>query len=260
MIIFLYGSDDYRREAKKREVVAEFEKKRSDLGVGRFDLANTEGFAGFKEFLVSQSLFQPKKLAVLDSAFEVEPKELAGILKNFLDNKDTTVLISEDEKPVKALEFLRKEPVLTQEFEILKGKEWEKLVLGEIKKREVKISENGIKFLSQVYQGNTWGLVTELEKLQFLGVKEIHARDLEELGVEQAPVFWTLIMGFKSRSLPQKLYALEKVFGSNEQPAKIFNILAYQLPEKLSDLAEYDLMVKSGKLEYEEALVDLALK
>jgi hypothetical protein len=35
--------------------------------------------------------------------------------------------------------------------------------------------------------------------------------------------------------------------------------LAYQIPEKLPAFAEHDLNVKSGKLDYEEALVDLAI-
>lgn len=260
MVIFLYGADDYRREAKKRDILAEFQKKRSDLGIGRFDLASLEGFAAFKEFLVSQSLFQPKKLAVLDSAFEADSKELSAILKEILESKDITVLISDKEKPVKMLEFLRKEPVLFQVFEFLEGKEWEDFIQKKAKELGVRLASTAVRFLAEVYQKNSWGLVTELQKLAGFGREVVEVKDLEELGVEQAPVFWSLIMGFKSRNLEQKLWALEKVLGSNEPPAKVFNILAYQLPDKLSDLAEYDLMVKSGKLEYEEALVDLVLK
>ncbi len=268
MIIFLYGPDDYRREAKKREILAEFEKKRSGFGVGRFDLESDGELERLGGFLASQSLFQSAKMAVLDSAFESEPKELKRILQEVLEHKNITVLLSEKDKPVKALDFLRKEPILAQEFEFLEGQEWEGFILREVKRSGVKVTPTALKFLASVYQKNTWSLVTELEKIRHLGSPltssgssvEIDTRDLEELGVEQAPVFWSLIMGFKSRSLPDRLRALEKVLGSKESSAKIFNILAYQLPDKLQDLARYDLMVKSGKLEYDEVLVDLTLR
>ena len=303
MVIFLYGPDDYRREAKKREIVAEFQKRHSNLGLGTYDLSIEGDFEMFLDFLKNQSLFQSAKMAVLENSFEAADgkiKELKRVLQEVVDNKSITVLISEKDKPVKALDFLLKKPVrqirqahyrqdqgvpvLAQEFEVLKGKEWESFVRGEVKKREINISPDGVRFLAQVYEGDTWRLVTELDKIQFLGgpstgsgqapsalrqssgqagsglSREIQIKDLEDLGVEQAPNFWGLILGFKSRDVAARLWALEKVFGLNEPPAKIFNILAYQLPDKLQDLARYDLMVKSGKIEYEEVLVDLALK
>ncbi|MBI3589334.1 MAG: hypothetical protein HY093_02905 [Candidatus Liptonbacteria bacterium] len=291
MIIFLYGADDYRREQKKREILLEFKKKRSDLGVGYFDLAEEGGFLRFQEFLISQSLFQVAKMAVLENSFEVtsDPdkkskisngagklKELKRILEGVLENKNITVLMSEKDKPVKALDFLLKKPirqdqdkpVTTQEFKFLEGREWESFILKEAERLDAKITPAALRFLGNVYQNNTWGLVTELEKIQHLGNLshgsgprvEIDVRDLEDLGVEQAPNFWSLILGFKSRNVAQRLWALEKVLGTNDPPAKIFNILAYQLPDKLRDLARYDLMVKSGKLEYEEVLLDLAIK
>ena len=283
MIIFLYGPDDYRREQKKWEILLEFKKKRSDLGVGRFDLSGDGEFEKFQDFLKNQSLFQVAKMAVLENSFQVLGDklkvELKKILKEVIENKDVTVLISEKDKPIKTLDFLLKGPVLAQTFEILKGGEWESFVRREIKKREMEISPDGARFLAQVYEGNTWAFITELDKIQHLGSPppshstprvsdpmgsesrtEIDTRDLEDLGIEQVPSFWSLIWGFKSPDIKQRMWALEKVLGSNEQPAKIFNILAYQLPGKLQDLARYDLMVKSGKLEYEEALVDLVIR
>ncbi|MEK7138047.1 MAG: hypothetical protein AAB787_00920, partial [Patescibacteria group bacterium] len=202
MIIFLYGPDDYRREAKKREILAEFQKKRSDLGIGRFDLAGTrlrsgtelrrgEGsFDEFKEFLASQSLFQSAKLVMLDNAFELEAKVLKKILLEVLENKNITVLMSEKDKPVKALDFLLKEPAVNQKFEHLEGKEWENFILKEAKRLSVKLTAGALRFLAGVYQNNSWGLVTELEKLAGLDRELVDVRDLEELGVEQAPVFW----------------------------------------------------------------------
>ncbi len=274
MIIFLYGPDDYRREVKKREIVAEFRKRRDNLGLMTFDLSEEGSFEKFKEFLVNQSLFQSAKMAVLEDSFQVsgDPdkkskisngagrlKDLKKIFLEILDNKNITVLISEKDKPVKALDFLLKEPVVNQKFEFLEGKDWESFILKEAKRVEVKITAGALRFLANVYQNNTWALVTELEKVAGLGKEIIDVKDLEDLGVEQAPNFWSLILGFKSRNLEQKLWALEKILGTNEPPAKIFNILAYQLPGKIKEVAGYDLAVKSGKLEYDDVLLTLAL-
>ena len=45
----------------------------------------------------------------------------------------------------------------------------------------------------------------------------------------------------------------------NDPPPKIFNILAAQWQEKTPHMAAYDLAIKSGKLDYEEALTDLLI-
>jgi hypothetical protein len=45
----------------------------------------------------------------------------------------------------------------------------------------------------------------------------------------------------------------------NEAGPKLFNILASQWKEKTAAMAEFDFAIKSGKLEYEEALVDLVI-
>ena len=45
----------------------------------------------------------------------------------------------------------------------------------------------------------------------------------------------------------------------NDPPAKLFNILASQWQEKILQIAELDFAVKSGKMEYEEALLELII-
>ena len=56
-----------------------------------------------------------------------------------------------------------------------------------------------------------------------------------------------------------RLTALETLLAMNDPAAKLFNILASQWKEKIPQFAKYDLAIKSGKLEYEEALVDLVI-
>src|ERR1700685_1107277 len=86
MIIFLSGPDDYRRLQKKRELIAEFRKKRSELGLGFFDATTKDWRDAFEEFASAQSLFDPAKLAVIENIFEgMDAKPLAAFLKPFVE-------------------------------------------------------------------------------------------------------------------------------------------------------------------------------
>jgi DNA polymerase III delta subunit len=260
MIIFLYGPDDYRRNEKKLQLIAEFGKKRSDLGLGIFNMENASAPPELAEFLKNQSIFETAKLAVLENAFEeIEAKQLAKLLKPFLEEKNITLLLAEKDKPVKALAFLLEKPALAQKFEILAGAEWTTFIKSEAKKQNTNLTDSAAQFLASVYQGNTWGLVTELQKLAGLAAKTIDKKDLNKFDLEVAPNYWGLMNGLKSHDLRNRLYALETMLALNDPPAKIFNILASQWQEKIPHMAEYDLAVKSGKVDYEEALVDLLI-
>ena len=268
MIIFLYGSDDYRRSEKKRSIIAEFSKKRSEIGLGVFDLEEKSAFEDLDDFLKTQSIFETTKLAVLENAFELDALKLAKILKSFVEEKNITILIAEKDKPVKALAFLLEKPTISQKFEPLVGAEWLTFIKSEAKKNYVELTPTAAQFLGTVYAGNTWGLVTELQKLAGLnasgaptnsGMKIVDKKDFDVFDLEVAPNYWGLINGLKSFDMKNRLFSFEKMLASNDPPAKIFNILASQWQEKIPHMAEYDLAVKSGKVDYEEALVDLLI-
>ncbi len=260
MIIFLYGPDDYRRQQKKRELAAEFVKKRSAAGLEFFDLERGAVSEDLLAFLENQSIFEEAKLAVVEHAFEVPAAALAKFLKPFLAAKNTTLLLVEKDKPVKALAFLLEKPAVAQKFETLAGVPWTGFVKAEAKQREVKLTDAAAEFLAAVYQGDTWGLVTELDKLSgFIPStgKAIDKKDLNGFDLEVAPNYWGLMSGLKHPHLANRLYAFESMLAAGDPAAKLFNILASQWQEKIPHMAEYDLAVKSGKVDYEEALVDL---
>ncbi len=267
MIIFLYGPDDYRRSEKKRSIIAEFSKKRSEIGLGFFDLEEKTTLESLGEFLKTQSIFETTKLAVLENAFELEAPKLAKLLKPYVEEKNITILITEKDKPVKALAFLLEKPTISQKFEQLAGAEHMAWLAAEAKKNDVALTPSAAQFLSSVYEGDTWGLVTELQKLAGLNrgvdgrtaAKPIDKKDLDVFDLEVAPNYWGLINGLKNYDIKNRLYAFETMLAANDPPAKIFNILASQWQEKTPHMAEYDLAVKSGKVDYEEALVDLLI-
>jgi DNA polymerase III delta subunit len=258
MIIFLYGPDDYRRSQKKRDLSAEFLKKRSEQGIGVFDLTEDGALAKFEEFLENQSLFESAKFAVLENAFEIPAAQLAKVIQPFAERKTTAILISERDKPVKALAFLTKKPVMFQEFKNLTGVFFERFALDVAKKNGVALDAAAMSHLAAVYAGDSWGLATELAKLAAFKPK-IARRDLDALDLDVAPAYWPLLMGVRSPDMRNRLFAFETLIASGDPPAKIFNILASQWREKTHEMAEFDFAVKSGKLEYDDALLALLL-
>jgi DNA polymerase III delta subunit len=259
MIIFLYGPDDYRRLEKKRSIIGEFTKKRSNLGIGIFDMEEKQALEQLADFSRTRSIFESAKLAVLENAFELDAAKLSKLLKPFIEEKNITILVAEKDKPLKALAFLLDKPVISQKFEQLAGVEWIRFIKDEAKKNEVTLSDEAAQFLGTVYATNTWGLVTELQKLAGFADSTISKKDLDVFDLEVAPNYWGLLNGLKSFDIKNRLYSFEKMLATNDPPAKIFNILASQWQEKIPHMAEYDLAVKSGKVDYEEALVDLLI-
>lgn len=258
MIIFLYGPDDYRRGQKRKELTAEFLKKRSEQGIGVFDLAEESAFANLEEFLENQQLFESAKFGILENAFEVEPARLAKTIQPFVESKTTTLFLSEREKPVKASAFLLKKPVLFQEFKNLTGDFFERFAVLEAKKNGVVFDPAALRYLAAVFAGDSWSLATEIQKLAGLATK-ITKHDLDKFDFEIAPAYWPLVMGVKNFDRKNRFLSLETLFAQDDPPPKIFNILASQWREKTHELAEYDFAVKSGKLEYDDALLALIL-
>jgi len=260
MIIFLHGPDDYRRREKKKAIVAEFRKKHGGLGLESFDLARENDAVRFADFSRSQSLFEPEKFAVLENLYEEGEKDFAPVLKEAAKVKYLTVLISEREKTNANFPFLagKSAAVKAQKFEHLKGKEWEAFVLKQAAARELTLNPAVLRFLARAYEGDSWRLVTEFEKLALLG-SAVSEKDLGSFGIEIAPDFWGTVNGIKDFELNVRLASLEKLLARNEPVQKIFNMLLYGWPDKLARLAQYDVAIKSGKLDYEEVLVDLVI-
>ncbi len=259
MLIFLYGPDDYLRTKEKQAVVEKFLKKHSLLGVRRIDGGAEGAVDELREFGKSSGLFDAQRLAMVESAWEAPEKELKAWLESVREAKHITALLSEHDAPKKEFAFLKKEPVIAKEFEVLKGGAWEKFILAEAKARSVSLTSDAVAFLAQAYAGDGWRLTTELDRIMSLGKERVDRKDLEALGIEIHPEFFGLARRFGYGDRKARLAALEELFLTRDPVAKIFNILSAMVPGAVARFAQYDVAIKSGKLEYEEALTDLAL-
>ncbi len=266
MLIFLYGADSYRRIQKLNEIAEAFRKRQSNLPAGRaglsherFDLSDDSEFLKFQNFTSNRSIFDPVRLTILDNFLTTtRAKELKEILKANHKNEDLIIILNSSNKPT-SFTALLKEPTKVQDFPALKDAEINNFIKHAAQTLGFAIDAPTIKALTQTFGSNTWGIATELEKM-VLGENQIKPA----LSIDKpADNFFQLVNTLKwGRSLKDRLVALEIILSDRkDDPARVFNMLAYRLrDQKEADtFADYDVAVKSGKLEYEEALLDYAL-
>jgi DNA polymerase III delta subunit len=253
VIIFLYGPDAYHRQKKLKEIISQYQKKNSSLTSGDFDLEEENDWPRLKDFLTAGSLFGEKKLIVIRNPFAVsEKKDLKKLLQDSVTDKNNNLLISSIEAPLKDFAFLKNSPVIAQEFKFLTGANWKKFIDQEIKNRKLKTNASDYKFLLENYEGDCLALINELEKMSLSNGK------IFSDGQSFQYQFFNLIRELANSNLNKKLMALEFLL-ENEDSAKIFNLLSSFSRNKKNVFADYDICVKSGKLEYEEVLLDYAI-
>lgn len=257
MIIFLYGSDRARLLIRRKELVDQFRKKHGHIDTAHF-YADEDEVGACEEFLYTQSLFRTAKIAILEEMLTLDRKALREMVERASSGVDLLIVCA-PKKPMKDYAFLFALPVKPESFEPLSDKEWRAFVASTAKSFGVGLDAQSLELLSLAHEGDTSWLMTELQTLRSLGKKQITKKDIEPFLPEATSEFWALVNGLKSPAIGRRLELLEEALTSRDGSAKTFHILASLWKEKIASFANYDLAVKSGKLDYEEALLDLVL-
>ena len=257
MIILLYGPDSYHREASLRAHKSRVREKYPKAPFIELDEESEFLKEKLGAHLENAGLFSPVRILVLRNCLSLLKNEIT-FLKTVASHKDAHILIVENKKPLVAWKFLLEPPVKSEVFDLPEGAAWKKCIKKLAAERNLEIEEGAIQTLESLYKDDserTWRLATDLDMYALLG-RPLTKDILYSLGVSTAPLFWNLFMSFKSGS-PE---ALERLLLEREPAAKIFNMLASQVaPNKKPLLAAADLAIKTGKLDYEEALLDFVL-
>ncbi len=267
MIIFLYGKDSYRRNRKLRELCDAYREKYAPLDMAVFDLEdNPDDWQKAADFLNQPSMFVDSKLAVIKAAQAVDAKEWISVLKNQIEIEKVFVVISEEIPPKKDFKFLTKEGVTSQQFGELEEAVLAAFLKKEITLRGLRFSEDASRyFLSYVADSAERSAlaVNELDKLRLLSAgEEISLTRLRTIVRyrRKDEVFRIASAVLREREAGRRLGALERAFLQREAPSYVFNSLGFQAKGKSAlRLADYDISIKSGGLEYEEALTDFVL-
>jgi len=266
MVIYLYGQDSYRRQQKLNEYVERYAEKYKS-GAGFFCLDKAEDFVKFKDFCKSQSLFESSKLGVVFNFGDLEKgnaKEFIALIKDNLKNKDLTLILNSEKKPTKDFSFLLKEPVISHSFEELSGADLKKFINNEIKKRKIELDQKSTDLISSVLGKNSWEIVSALDKLSLLDESKIDQKTLEK-HIDLLPavdIFGQINKMREGYSVGSRLAALEELFERGADSAMIFNVFSaspYLNKRQRIAMADYDVAIKSGKLEYDEVLLDMML-
>lgn len=257
MLIVLYGPDSYRRIRKLNEIIEAHRKKEGGLSFERFDLSLEASASRLRDFLGTPSIFGGARLVVLDNLlYSLSEKEIKDLLKKYADAKDTMIVVNLEKKPPVAYKFLLEKAGEKLEFSALSGKELTAFIKQTAADYGRALDAQTVRFLSEAYKGDSWGVVTELERMAFTEKGEVEMR----LAID----YYGLIRVLKySRGARNRVPVLEQLLlDYRNDPARVFNTVAYNLrnAREAEEFANYDVLVKSGKLDYEEALLDLALR
>ncbi len=269
MIVFLYGPDGHRRSEKLRAMLAEYRAKYPMLDLLVVDLEDEpDDWARARDFLNQPSMFAEKKMLVVRGGGHVDERGWVRALKKELTNENTLVLISDGEKPLKALAFLLEpeKPSRSQEFGELESRALELFVRREAEARGVRFVPDALSFFLSYLEASPARSVRamrELERFALAGFSKPVTRAQAEELIWWAPseeVFRvTRRLLTSPKSVRQNLVVLENLF-AREDGARVFNSLAYAADGAAAErLADYDISIKSGGLEYEEALTDFVL-
>ncbi|HJN62343.1 MAG TPA: DNA polymerase III subunit delta [Candidatus Parcubacteria bacterium] len=168
MIIFLYGQDTYRAQAKLKELINHYQKSHKTGLNLRFLDGKKISFQGLKEEILTQAMFKEKKLIILKDVFSNQAfkKDFLKEAKEILNFKDTVLFHEEGEVNIKdpLFVFLKKQAKF-QEFNPLFGKNLENWVKKEIKEHGAKAEKGAIEKLIKFLGNDLWRLSSEIKKL-----------------------------------------------------------------------------------------------
>lgn len=272
MLIYLYGKDSYRRQKKLSSILDSYKKKHQNSDVETFNLEEDESeWQEAKDFLRQPSMFSDSKIVVVKEGTKVDKKSWTSVLKEYKDKKDAFILITDSsKKPKKKFKFLIEEDenIRSQKFKELKGKSLKAFVYKLFKEEGVRLDKKAESFFLsylEAHDSKSWLAVNEIKKISLSGFDNpVSLTDVEKLisWIPKGKMFNETRKLFRSGASPGlKLPVLEKLISRNESNPHVFNMLGVQAKgQSNSILADLDIKIKSGQLEYEEALLDFVLR
>lgn len=161
MILFLYGLDTYRSRQKLKEIVEEYKKRhQSGLNFIKIDFKEKD-LTDFKQVVETISMFDEKKLIILENIFQ---EEILEYLKNRKID-DIVIFWAEDvDSKNKLFQFLKKKAKV-QEFKFLKGNQLNNWIKDYVKKEKADIENLAVEKLVEYVGSDLWRMSNELDKL-----------------------------------------------------------------------------------------------
>ena len=226
MLIFLHGSDTYRTRKKLREITEKYQNTNKTLAaITSWDCSFVD-VSDITQALLAPSLFQEKKLHIIENAFlRKEWEETA------LEQNDHIIVFFEQGTPDKRTtlyKYLSKK-ALAQEFVLLEGAKLNHWIQKEFSRYGISTQQNVVDKLALEVGNDLWQLSNEIRKLVAFGQDAVEKQDVDLLVKQnfQTNVFATI----DAIAVKNKKKALDLIFEhseKNDSPFYILSMLAYQ--------------------------------
>jgi len=268
MLFCLYGPDSYRRGEKLNHLVGPYRKKYKNTDILDVDIKeNEDDWKRVRDFLIQPSMFVDSKVVIIKHATLVEESEWINTIRSQLKTEKIFTFISEEEEPTKGFHFLLSGGVQKMEFRELDGKQLEIFIKKKSEELCISFTEDALRlfvlFVVSHEHDRSWCVVHELEKLSLLEFPVPIQKDKlsEYMKVHIHQELFSLARGIVyEKNISTRLSSLEKAFLQNEAAAHLFNLVSALVKGQEALLfANYDVLVKSGKMGYEEALLEFAI-
>lgn len=246
MIYFLFGQDTYQSRQKLKEIVEEY-KKRHQSGLNFIKINFDEKDLGdFKQSIETVSMFDEKKLVIVESAFhqpESFQEELLDYLKKrkISNDKDLIVVFwarlaakrAEEIKPENKLFKFLKKKAKTQEFKLLQPHKLREWIKKYIKEQKGNIDNRAVEILIEYVGSDLWRMANELDKLVSYKIRdtkyEIRAKDIEKLVKPEIDVnIFNIIDSLGQKNKKQALRLIHDYFKKGESESYLLNRFVYQ--------------------------------
>ena len=257
MIILLYGEDTFRLRQKLIEVIEEYKAKhKTGLNLARFEENNLD-FDKIKEKIESVSMFDEKKLIILENALKnkiFSEEFLKYIKKNKIkDDQSIIVVIYQEGKLTRP--SLPRQVSMFEEFKLLSDNDLINWLKKQMSENKANISQGALRKLVTYIGSDLWQLNNELNKLMSYKVgQSINEDDIDLLVKSKidTDIFKTLD-ALAKRDKKTAFRLLHEHLEQGENEIYLFSMFVYQIRVllKLKDLIEkgtpfYNLPKLSG--------------
>jgi len=228
MIYFLYGPDTYRSRQKLRAIIEEYKKRhQSGLNFIKIDFEQND-FQDFKQAIETVSMFDEKKLIILENAFQEEM--LDYLKKRKLDkDQDNIIVFWAEEVDFKneLFKFLKKKAKV-QEFKLLSSYKLKEWIKKYVKKQDANIESQAIEKLVEYVGKDLWRMSNELNKLIAFD-KKIKTKNVEKLIKPEIDInIFNIIDALGERNKKQALRLIHDYFKKGEDERYLLNRFVYQ--------------------------------
>lgn len=268
MIYLLYGPDVYSRSKKIREMRDGIIERNPSILRGEFDLEDDSQLISLHEFVGTPGLFSDgKRFAIVRNGISRVGQDLfSGILKYAAKDPDSVLLLNEDTEqkklPKKVVDICKEYACSTQFFPKLSVPQTIKKVKEYTAEMDMPVSEEAVAFLSDVYGGNIYAIMADVEKWSSIFpsiTKDLllktgeYAAEVELFGFSQTILF--------KKSIRERTAFFEHVLSQKIDLYAVFNVLAKATSSQdlIEGLADGDIKIKKGLLDIEQVLTAIVL-